>query len=457
MRFFPSRYNYLFQLKYDDPLFIFNYRLCSLISIPMTIKKVVKELLNSPFQSDDLPHEVQSLVTFLKEGGFIVNEGFNEFRAIQDRFHNYPEPQSFSLTIIPTLKCNLRCIYCYQNHSNESLGRKAQEGILNEISRRIENDDVKIINVDWYGGEPLLKLELIKCLSKDLLRNTKKYTVDYKASLVTNGTLLDEKAAKILHNAKITNVQITIDGPPVIHNHNRPYLSGAPSFNDVMQGILSTKNMFQVSLRINVDNESVKNISNFLKVLDDYGCFDKGFDVRPYIAMIGPLTASCSHTCRSMVPFNIWFKYVLKFQREVINFRYDLDHKEILEFPRVLNQPCGALSKFSICVHPTGTVYKCGLQVDNPDYGGGFIWEPYWKHPNYTYWIKSNPLMRVKCRKCNFLPICMGGCPIHNFSKNSFYKHEACNFWSTNIKSILEQFISINNIKLFYKSSKNNK
>jgi len=67
--------------------------------------------------------------------------------------------------------------------------------------------------VVWYGGEPTLALEQITTLTQKLLRQCEDANIEYGASMVSNGYLLDAQVARRLRELGVTRVQITVDGP----------------------------------------------------------------------------------------------------------------------------------------------------------------------------------------------------------------------------------------------------
>jgi radical SAM protein with 4Fe4S-binding SPASM domain len=84
----------------------------------------------------------------------------------------------------------------------------------------------------WYGGEPLLNLGLIEETMprwEAFFRNAKK---ELGWSITTNGTLLDERARRVLDAHKV-DVLMSLDGPPELHNQSRTYYGGKPSFDDI--------------------------------------------------------------------------------------------------------------------------------------------------------------------------------------------------------------------------------
>ena len=88
---------------------------------------------------------------------------------------------SLSLTITPTLACNFKCSYCYENDSHvETMSEEVQDKVLSFAQGF---PSVKELFVTWYGGEPLLALDVIDRLTSRL-RTLK---LPLSAGMVTNG------------------------------------------------------------------------------------------------------------------------------------------------------------------------------------------------------------------------------------------------------------------------------
>jgi len=107
------------------------------------------------------------------------------------------------LQLLTTLKCNLKCTYC-------SLGVGDVLGSQTEFQYKIEQLSAfierhlagKEIYVTFYGGEPTLKLDIMKQVMQ-------RYP-EFRYQLQTNGTLLDNLPDWML--ARLSNVLVSIDG-----------------------------------------------------------------------------------------------------------------------------------------------------------------------------------------------------------------------------------------------------
>lgn len=440
MRYRLSRYNLVIESLRSKRRYLLNSSTTSVISLPDELLALLNALENhGPATIQHLPPEAHEAFNLFIEGGFIVPVGVDELKRLVDDYESASHDTTLALTLVPTMACNLSCKYCYQVRSQEKMGRKVCQEILRYARQRMATGRFSELEVDWYGGEPLLALDIIEHISTALIKIANEMKVSYRASVCTNGTLLDSSTVELLATLGVTDCQVTLDGPPHIHNAQRPFNGGEDSFTTIIEGIKRAADAFDVSVRINIDRDTLPMAFDVLDILDDYGCLGRRKAVVPYISMIGPMSSKCMGTIHNMVPLQSFYETVLDFQREVLAHQPGLSPDRVFNLPRKLARPCGAVSPNSICVHPSGRVYKCGLEVHETASGGDLLWQDYSKHANYQRWLKHDPFVHRKCRSCKVLPICLGGCPKFNFQEGHFYEGEACQFYDTYLRAMIDE------------------
>ncbi|AFS77135.1 radical SAM domain-containing protein [Gottschalkia acidurici 9a] len=158
--------------------------------------------------------------------------------ALDDRLLNRRE----QLTLELTEKCNMRCKYCiyhdgqggYRNFGNKDMTFDVAKKAIDEFMRDSTKSDQ--VSITFYGGEPLVKFDLIKQCVEYCQDTYKNRIIDY--SMTTNATLIDEEIADWLANLKgLTHMLISIDGPRNIHNSNRIFKNGEGTFDATMRGL----------------------------------------------------------------------------------------------------------------------------------------------------------------------------------------------------------------------------
>ncbi|MBI4244774.1 MAG: radical SAM protein [Planctomycetes bacterium] len=143
--------------------------------------------------------------------------------------------KSIALTL--THGCNMGCAYCCVGpnglYKDSRFKKMDPLTALRSIDFLVENTTSRVLRISFFGGEPLMNWDIIiRCLE-----HSKRFTdKEWIYLLSTNGTLITDEISKTLAEYSVKTV-ITLDGPPHIHNKQRPFISGKPSFETVIRGI----------------------------------------------------------------------------------------------------------------------------------------------------------------------------------------------------------------------------
>jgi uncharacterized protein len=74
------------------------------------------------------------------------------------------DAHTLGLTIFPTEKCNLRCVYCYETFPNIRLNDEVSSSIRQLLAYRA--GDLRHLSIGWFGGEPLLEAAAVLEISR---------------------------------------------------------------------------------------------------------------------------------------------------------------------------------------------------------------------------------------------------------------------------------------------------
>ncbi len=153
--------------------------------------------------------------------------------------------------VIPTLRCNLTCDYCHALRApEEKEGVDMTEDVLGKTIDFIFESPAKEIVIEFTGGEPLLRFDLVKRGMERAERLAEEKGVKVIFTVVTNGTLLD---TDIIDYLKLhgSDICISLDGPKDLHDSNRKYTSGLkPTYDSVVSGINLLKEKGHTSANI---------------------------------------------------------------------------------------------------------------------------------------------------------------------------------------------------------------
>lgn len=182
---------------------------------------------------------------------FLMDSGFRDIKEPCEFDVKYPyskdELSSMftskikSMTLALTENCNLRCKYCgympKYNDDNHQLKQMPREVAFKAIDILMKNShESELCHLGFYGGEPLLRLDLIKeCIS---YINNKYPFRKPNYNITTNAVLLDDMTADFIIENEI-RVNISLDGPKEYQNKYRVDCNGKGSFEKVQQNILN--------------------------------------------------------------------------------------------------------------------------------------------------------------------------------------------------------------------------
>jgi uncharacterized protein len=179
------------------------------------------------------------------------------------------------LTLNVTDQCNLRCAYCvYSGQFPEERSHGARQ-MSWEVARKSLDHFLSQNHPDqrltFYGGEPLLNWDLVRqCV--DYVRRTKD-RVYLPIHLTTNLIgLSDSQAAFLIDND--VHLQVSLDGPEVIHNSARWLAGGGGSHALVLNGVerLVTRNAEYCTdrLKINCTCSDTANVQELFTYFSAY-------------------------------------------------------------------------------------------------------------------------------------------------------------------------------------------
>lgn len=156
-----------------------------------------------------------------------------------------PEIKEYRNLVISCAEtCNLRCSYCFANAGTYHNGSShiMNDADYDKLFEYIIHSNYKLKSICLFGGEPLLGLDYIIRFFKKLELYFKGSGLEFPSvGIVTNGTLINEKAAAFFEKYKV-KVSISIDGDKETNDKNRFYKDRSLSVHDTIM-----KNMYYLS------------------------------------------------------------------------------------------------------------------------------------------------------------------------------------------------------------------
>lgn len=425
------------------------------------------------FSADDLPAGIQRLFPELLRGRFFVEDEVNEAAELRERFQHFRQRDPFMVTITTTMDCNLACYYCYEDKEPVYLSVEGCDQILAWMREQVEAKGHDRLYVDWYGGEPMLNQAAIEHFTQGALALCAEKGMTYSAAMISNGTLWPEDAGDFVKRNRIRHLQFTLDGPQIHHDKRRRYVlkeeREQSSFDVIADTIDRLMGSTRVYLRINVDVGSAPDIMPLVDFFKERGWLDTRAHIYPYLAMIGPMTETCGFLGRNqrVKDFRDEFDQLNNAFQHAISQHIDPRGIQHLQYyPMTIKMNCAAVGSNSTVFGPDGYMYKCGLDVGQHHLAHGKVsltvgqadrtfYQPRraplpvlgvkpTPHPYEAY----DPFTHTRCSQCQYLPICMGGCPKTHFEKNDFYLEQQSKYWEDNFDVVVRTYYETTRTRL---------
>jgi uncharacterized protein len=183
--------------------------------------------LHHPFSTEQLKDR---LGLSLLKTGILVN-GLHQAQLIKkigaSASQTLYDPSSKLLTawMHITNDCQLACVYCYVEKSNERMSLETGQRSLDILFRLAEKYQYKRIKIKYAGGEPTLNFDLIKSLHYEAKQRAKLSDIRLKEVILSNGIQWDIAKINFVSQENI-DVMISWDGLGETHNIQRRTPSG---------------------------------------------------------------------------------------------------------------------------------------------------------------------------------------------------------------------------------------
>ena len=350
----------------------------------------------------DLPED-DPLIAHYAGRGLITRQ--DETEELRKKYSNACQAhETLILTICPTLACNFDCPYCFEKHIPGRMTPEVMDNLIRFVRRILEKHSFRTLSVLWFGGEPLLGIDIIDSLSQQLIALAEEHGLNYKATIITNGYLLDEHAVNVLTRGKVIKAQITLDGLAESHNKTRVLANGGGTFDVITDNIRRQKIPFLVDVRHNVLRENRSEIEPLRRFLDQLA-EESGNHIIYYAAPVFESEAAKERNrAVSMLCGDENLEFVYKDALD--NF-----------LSRSMGL-CDAVRKYALTIDHEGNLYCCGQKAGDgselyanirdydPDDGDRTS-----IHSEINHYYHSLDSLFETCGDCVFLPRCCGECP----------------------------------------------
>ena len=400
--------------KYKDYNYIYDSGSGSLHECDGKTYAYLAHMLGQTEQAPDLTKEelseIEGDIAALKEQGLL----FGQETAARPPKSNEVK----ALCIHICHDCNLRCRYCF---ADEGAYHSAREFMSEETAKKaidflIENSgNRKVLEVDFFGGEPLMCLDTIKNVVYYAKEKAAARGKKFLFTTTTNALLLNEEAIEFF-NAEMENVVLSLDGRKQVHDAIRKTVNGKGSYDFVINNIRNfVKSRGDKHYYVR-GTFTAKNL-DFSK--DVLFLADNGFEsisMEPVVTDIDDLAIKEEHIPEILEEYErLCDEYLERYARgegfNFFHFNVDLEGGPCLS-KRV--SACGAGNEY-FSVAPNGDIYPCHQFVGDEKFKMGNVNGGALNADIRSTFAENCLFTREKCDKCFAKYICSGGCSANNY------------------------------------------
>ncbi len=363
----------------------------------------------------DAVNQVQSLV----DEGLLFSK-IEHRERLGERVHDGRVIKALCLNVAHS--CNLNCSYCFAAQGTY----KGEQAIMPlETGRRamdflIENSDSRHnLEVDFFGGEPLLNWGMVKETVAYARSLEAKHNKHFRFTLTTNGLLIDEDVIEFT-NREMDNVVLSLDGRKETHDRFRVTQGGKGCYAVVVpkfQELVRRRTRGSYYIRGTYTHCNTDFLTDILHMAD------LGFDEISMEPVVCPPDQPYALTEEDLPVLKDQYERLavemLRRDREGRGFHFyhftvDLDHGPCI-YKRIAG--CGAGTEY-LAVTPGGDLYPCHQLVDDPGFLMGNIWQGVVRLDLRNKFSQCNVFSRPECEDCWARFYCSGGCAANAYHVN---------------------------------------
>lgn len=315
-------------------------------------------------------------------------------------------------TIAVTYDCNLRCPYCYeiwvkQPETMRMVIDKHKVDKIFEAAEMLNRNCTGEKPITLTGGEPLMKRN--RTIVRYILK--KGNDLGYTFTIFTNGVELNHFLSD-LSSVLIHHMQITLDGPPSIHNKRRIFRKGKDTFDTIVKHIEEARKMgLPLLIRTNSDPEILSKIGELAAFFKE-----KKWTEDPNIGF------SLAYLCEQTIDpetadqvMEVYEKVIELSRNPELNFFEPYPFKKLRtllnEHPRFWPSfwNCNAVTKRYV-FDPFGDIYPCRGTLGWKEQRIGVYTPELVFNEKHDAWRKRTIFNVGRCAECEIALVCGGGC-----------------------------------------------
>lgn len=380
------------------------------------VKKEVLDRLEKTYGESEVAEALEE-IQYLVDAGELFTK---------DVYHDYVVDFKKRKTVVKALclhiahDCNLACQYCFaeegEYHGRRALmsfevGKKALDFLIANSGNR------KNLEVDFFGGEPLMNFNVVKQLVEYGRSKEKEYNKNFRFTMTTNGVLLNDEIMEFC-NKEMSNVVLSLDGRKEVNDKMRPFRNGKGSYDLIVPKfqkfakLRGTKDYYIRGTFTRGNMDFAKDVLEFA---------DLGFEsmsIEPVVAQPEEYYAIKEEDLPQILEEydKLAAEYINR-SREGKGFNFFHFNIDLQQGPCVAKRlsGCGSGTEY-LAVTPWGDFYPCHQFVGQEEFLLGNVDTGLTNTAVRDEFKLCNVYAKDKCRDCFARFYCSGGCAANSYN-----------------------------------------
>lgn len=378
-------------------------------------REEISDCLKDIYAKEEIQEAIEEIEQ-LKEEGLLFTE---------DVYKDYILDFKKRKTVVKALclhiahDCNLACKYCFaeegEYHGRRALmsfevGKKALDFLIDNSGNR------RNLEVDFFGGEPLMNWEVVKQLVKYGRSKEKEYNKNFRFTLTTNGVLLNDEIMEFL-NEEMSNVVLSLDGRKEVNDAMRPFRNGKGSYDLIVpkfQKLAQSRGQKDYYVRGTFTRNNL-DFSNDVIEFADLGF--KQMSIEPVVTdEKEPYAIQEEDIPKICQEYDKLAKEYIKRKKEGRGFEFFHFMIDLEQGPCVAKRlsGCGSGTEY-LAVTPWGDFYPCHQFVGEEEFLLGNVEEGITNTEIRDKFKLCNVYAKDKCKDCFARFYCSGGCAANSY------------------------------------------
>jgi len=310
--------------------------------------------------------------------------------------------------------CNLNCEYCFASqgkyHGERALmsfevGKRALDFLVENSGTR------KNLEVDFFGGEPLMNFGVVKDLVKYARSIEKEKNKNFRFTLTTNGMLIDDDVIEFA-NKEMSNVVLSLDGRKEVHDRYRVDYNGKGSWETILpkfKKLVKARNNKDYYMRgtfTHFNPDFVEDIKEMLK----HGFTE--LSMEPVVCPEGDKNQLTKEDIEIVLSqYEELAKLMLERKKQGKPFTFYHYMIDLKGGPCIYKRisGCGSGTEY-MAVTPQGDLYPCHQFVGEEKFKLGNVFDGVTNKEVTKEFMDCNVYAREDCKDCWAKLYCSGGC-----------------------------------------------